>query len=111
MVRRLIEHQNVHARVDQLREGEPSLLAARKISTVLVNIVTEKKKLREKRTQLTRRGIRWRHTTQLHNDLVAIVQVVELLRVVSNLDFCSPTNLAAEWRNLVQYRSQKCRLA
>src|SRR6185369_4409352 len=63
------------------------------------------------RPQLTRRCSRWRHTTQLHNDLVAIVEIVQLLRVVSDLNLRAPTNLTSKRRKLVEYRSQKRRLA
>src|SRR5687767_1323900 len=103
MVCRLVQDQNVNARVDQLSESQPALLTARKISDVLVNVVTGKQKLRQERTQLTRSSSRRSNTTQLHDDLVAIVEIVELLCVVSNLNFSAPTNFTTEWRNLVQY--------
>ena len=75
MVRGLIEHKNVDARIDQLRQGESSLFATGKISDMFVNIVAGKEKLREKRAQLTRGRTRRRHTAQLHNDFVAIVEL------------------------------------
>src|SRR5689334_3479529 len=111
MVRRLVEHQHVHARVDQLRERESSLLTARKISHVLVNIITGKQKLGEKRSQLTGSRSRRRDAAQLHDDLVAIIEIVELLRVVANLNLRAPTHLTANWIELVQYRFEKRRLA
>ena len=111
MVCRLIEHQHIHARIDQLRQRQSSLLATGQIADVLVNVVAGEKKLREKRSQLAGGRARRRHATQLHDDLVAIVQIIELLRVVANLDFCAPTNLTGERWNLVQNRLEKSRLA
>src|SRR5688500_5601153 len=101
MVRRLIQNQNVYTRVDQLCERQSSLLTTGEISDVLVNVVTGKQKLRQERSQLTSSSTRRRNATQLHDDLVAIVEIVELLCVVSNLNFCTPTNFAAERHDLV----------
>src|SRR5690349_4382795 len=104
MVRRLVEHQHVHTRIDQLREGESSLLTAREILDVLVDVVAGKQKLREERSELTGSGTRRRHTTQLHDDLVTIVEIVELLCVITDLDLRAPAHFAAEWLELLEYR-------
>src|ERR1043166_9646164 len=103
MVGRLVEHQHVHTRVDQLRQRESSLLAPRKISHVFVNVVAGKQKLREERSQFSGGSSRRRDAAQLHDDLVAIVQIVELLCVVTNLNLRTPTNLAAKRIKFVQY--------
>src|ERR1043165_1348916 len=57
MVRRLVEHKHVDARVDQLGQSEPPLFAARRVTNLLVNVVAREKKLGEKGTQLARRGV------------------------------------------------------
>ena len=50
MICRLIEHQNVHARVNQLGQRESSLLSAGKIAHVFVNVIADKQKLSQKRS-------------------------------------------------------------
>src|SRR6185503_13781895 len=104
MVRRLVEHEHVDAGIDQFRQREPSLFSTGKIAHVFVNVVTGEQELRQKRAQLTGSSSRWRDATQLHDDLVAIVEIVELLRVITDLHFRAPTNLARERRKLVEDR-------
>src|SRR5713226_7844286 len=53
MIRRLVEHQHVSARINQLGQRESSLLSAGKIAHVFVNVVADKQKLCQKRSQLT----------------------------------------------------------
>src|SRR5690349_7564906 len=103
MVCRLIENQHIHARVDQLSQRESSLLATGNVSDVLVDVIPGKEKLREERPQLTCCGSRGRDATQFHNDLVTIVEIVELLRLISDLHFCSPTNFTAQRLKLFEY--------
>ena len=47
----LVQHEYVHARVDQLRQRQSSLLSAGQIAHMLVNVVAKEKKLCEKRSQ------------------------------------------------------------
>src|ERR1044072_5724038 len=54
VVRRLVEDEDVDARVDELGEREPSLLAAGQISDVLVNVVAREEEAREEAAQLAR---------------------------------------------------------
>src|SRR6185369_7730377 len=100
----LVEHEHVHARVDQLREGESSLLTARQIAHVFVNVVTGEQELREKRSQLAGSRRRRRDAAQLHNYLVAVVEIVKLLRVVTNLNLRAPADFTAERLELFEYR-------
>src|SRR5215212_4967096 len=111
MVSRLVKDENVHARVDQLRQGESSLLTTGKIAHVLVDVVASEEKLRQKRAQLAGRRTRRRNATQLHHDFVAIIEIVELLGVVTNLNFCAPAHFTTQRPELVQNRFQKRRLA
>ena len=94
MVGRFIQHQDVYAGIDQLRERESSLLSSRKIAYVLVNLIAKKEKLGEKRSSVAgcRRGRS--DPTQLHDDLVTLIEILQLLRVVTSLDFAAPTNLS-----------------
>ena len=55
MISRLVQHQHVYARVDELRQREPSLLAAGEITHVLVHVIAEEEELGQKRSQLTAR--------------------------------------------------------
>src|SRR5712691_11649020 len=50
MISRLVEHEHVHPRVNQLGQRESSLLSAGKIAHVLVNVIADKQKLRQKRS-------------------------------------------------------------
>src|SRR6476660_6292895 len=94
MVRRLIQNQNVYSGINQFGQRESSLLPAGKVTHVLVDVVAHEKKLCQKGSQLAacRRGRR--NPTQLHNDFVAVVEILELLRVITNLDFAAPAELA-----------------
>ena len=102
MVRWLIEYQHIYTRIDQLRQCESALLAARQIPNVLVNVVASEKKFRQERTQFAGSRARRRNSSQFHDDLVSIIEVVELLGVVTYLDFRTPANFAGEWRRLFQ---------
>src|SRR5207245_7272552 len=99
------------ARVDQLGQRQSSLLSAGKISHVFVNIITKEEKLRQKGPQLSRRGIRRRDQTELHYYLVAIVEVLELLRVVTNFHLRTPTHFACQRGNLAEHCSHEGSLA
>src|ERR1044071_1312817 len=90
MVGRLVQDKHVDARIDQLGESETAFLAARQIAHMLVNIVAREEKLGEEGRQLTATRARKRNATQFHDDLVAIVQIVQLLRVVTDLNFRAP---------------------
>src|SRR5256714_3368355 len=111
MVGWFIKHQHVNARINQLRQGESSLLSAGEIADVLVNVIAGEKKLRKKRTQLARCRTRGRDASQLHNDLISLVEVFKLLRVITNSNFTSPTNLAVQRGNFAENRFQKSSLA
>src|SRR5258708_18584124 len=94
MIRRFVEHEHVHARIDQLGQRESSLLSAGEIAHMLVDVIADKQKLRQKGSQLACRRTRRRYTAQFHDDLIAVVEVFELLGVVANLNLRAPAQLA-----------------
>src|SRR5437667_8584279 len=51
MIRRLVEHQDIDARINQLCERESSLLSTGQIAHVLVNVIAKEKKFCQKRSQ------------------------------------------------------------
>src|SRR5438309_2197758 len=105
VVRRFVEQQHIDARVDQLRQREPSFLSTGKIAHMLVNVVAKKKKLCEKRSQLAGGSVCRSHAAQFHDDLVSVVEVFELLRIVTNLNFGAPSQVARQGWNLAEDRS------
>src|SRR5258708_16899483 len=86
MIRRLVEHEHVHARIDQLGQRESSLLSAGKIAHMLVDVIADEQKLRQKRSQLACGRARRRYPAQFHDDLISVVERFELLRVIANLN-------------------------
>src|ERR1700730_16831701 len=111
MVGRLVKYEHVDTRIDELCQGESALLSSGQIGDVFVDIVSCKVKLAEKRTQLARASRCWGDAAQLHNDLVPIVEVIESRRVITNLDFRSPTNFTGKRCYLSQDGLKKRRLA
>src|SRR5712692_4077290 len=107
MICRLVEHQNVYARINQLGQRESSLLSAGKIAHVFVNVIADKQKLCQKRSQLACRRIRGSDAAQFHDDLVAVVEVLELLRVIAKLNLRAPAQLARQRWNLAEHGAHK----
>src|SRR5882724_10078925 len=94
MIRRLVKHQDVDSGINEFGERESSLLSTRQIAYVLVNVIAREQKLSQERTQLAGGCRRWRDPTQLHDNFVSIVEVFQLLRVVTDFDFTAPTKLS-----------------
>src|SRR5436190_24081074 len=111
MVRRLVQDQNVDSGINQFCQRESSLLSAGEVADMFKNVVANEKKLCQECSQLAAGGRGWRHPPQLHNDFVAFVEIVELLRVITNFDFTAPAKLACERRDFAQNCFQKRRLA
>jgi hypothetical protein len=111
VVRRLVQHQHIHAGVDQFREGQSSLLSARQVANMLVNVVAKEKKPGQERSQITRRRRGGRDATQFHDYFVPVVEIFELLSVIADFDFAAPAKLARDRRNLTEDCFQKCGLA
>src|SRR4030081_727016 len=78
---------------------------------MFVNVISTKVKFPEKATKLAGSGRCWSDSSQFHNDLIAVIEIVELLGVITNLDLCAPTNFAGEWRDLSQNGFEKGSLA
>src|SRR5438132_11770265 len=78
---------------------------------MFVNVVAKKKKLCEKRSQLTGGSVCRSNAAQFHDDLVSIVEVFELLRIVTNLNFGAPSQVARQGWNSAEDRFQESRLA
>src|SRR6266550_1617481 len=78
---------------------------------MLIDIVAGEKNFGQKRAQLARSCTGRRHPSQLHDDLIAIIQVIQLLRVVTNLHFGAPLNLTRKRRDFRENRFEKSRLA
>src|SRR5204863_5053552 len=84
---------------------------AGQIAHVLIDVVAKEKKLCEKRSQFAGgRGGRC-HATHLHDDLVSLIEIFELLRVIADLNLAAPTNLAGQSWNLAENRLQESCLA
>src|SRR5882724_7119424 len=94
VIRRLVKHQNVDSGINEFGERKSSLLSAGQIAYVLVNVIAREKKLSQEPTQLAGRRRRGRDPAQLHDDFVSIVEVFQLLRVITDFDFTAPTKLA-----------------
>src|SRR5437016_309193 len=78
---------------------------------MFINIVAGKKKLGQKRAQFPGRCTGRRHPSQFHDDLVAIVKVIQLLRVVTNLDLCTPLNFTRQRGDFRENRFKEGSLA
>src|SRR5215467_11826000 len=78
---------------------------------MFVNIVAKEKKLRQERSQFAGGRGRRRHPPQLHNDFISLIEVFELLRVVTDFNLAAPTNLSRQRRQFSQNGFQECGLA
>src|SRR2546425_3121274 len=78
---------------------------------MFVNVVAEEKKLCEKRSQLAGGSVCRSDAPQFHDDLVSVVEVFELLRIVTNLNFGAPTQVARQGWNSGEYCFQESRFA
>src|SRR4051794_15597274 len=74
---------------------------------MLINVVAREQKLSEERTQFARSHRRRSYPTQLHNDLIAVIEVIELLRIITNIYFCAPGSLTFQGWHLIQNRLQE----
>ena len=78
---------------------------------MFVNVVAKEKKLCEKRSQLAGGSVYRGNAAQFHDDLVSVVEVFELLRIVTNLNFGAPSQVARQSRNFSEDCFQESRLA
>src|SRR6187399_3572627 len=103
VIGRLVEHEHILLRIDQLGQGESSFFSAGQCRHGLEDILAGKQELSEKPTQCA--VVRARcDTAKFLYDLVARLEALEILGIVADVYFCPPMDLAFELTDLSQDR-------